>query len=63
MIGSKVMTILTMFFINTYLGFLLNQSTVDYGGFSRDRSVAVGVSGLARYGHHIAATSLLFSDI
>ena len=45
MIGSKVTTILTMFFVCDLLGFCTwNQSTVDNGGVSSGRSLAVGVS-------------------
>ena len=46
MIGSKVMTILAMFFVHDELGlfWIWNQSTVNNGGISRGRSVAVGVS-------------------
>ena len=44
-IGSKVTTILTMFFVHDYLGLFWNwnQSTVDNGGVSRGWSVVVGV--------------------
>ena len=46
MIGSKVTTILTSFFVHDYLGlfWIWNQSTMDNGGVSRGRSVAVGLS-------------------
>ena len=46
MIGSKITTILTMFFVHDSLGlfWIWNQSTVDNGGVSRGKSVAVGVS-------------------
>ena len=46
MIGSKVTTILATFFVHDYLGlfWFWNQSTVDNGGVSRGRSMAVGVS-------------------
>ena len=46
MISSKDATVLRMFFVHDYLGDfgIWNQSTVENGGVSRGRSVAVGVS-------------------
>ena len=46
MIDSNVTTILMMFIVHDLVGIFLiwNQSTVDNGGVSRGRSVAVDVS-------------------
>ena len=47
MIGSKLTTIFTTFFVHDYLGFfwICNQSTLDNGGASRGRSVALVTGG------------------